>query len=221
MVAPNLRVGRGLMDCCSKHCGLLFCGGAIRGEFVARSHKTGPAISGIPPYLNHPRLGENRQFSTPRPGRIRWNPDRATRQCLLYRCCMPLDEDKLALGSTLGATIFAAHLSSWYAEAMQYALFGPFVPTCRDCLADGDRRSPGWLPPTCRDCLADGDRRSPGWLPPTCRDCLADGDRRSPGWLPFPRRPGKSGNFPPQVPDFQCVILRGGRGCGCLQPQAV
>lgn len=117
-------------------------------------------------------------ISTPRPGRILWNPDRAKLQCLLDRCCMPVDEYELALGSTLGSVIFAAHLSSWYAEGMLYALSGPSVPTCRDCLADGDRRSPGWLP--------------------------------------FHPWPGKSGNFPSQVPDFPRSILRGREGVRVL-----
>ena len=68
MVAPNLRVGRGLMNCCSKHCGLLFCSGAICWECVARSHKTGPAISGIPPHLHRPRPGKSRTFPPQGPG---------------------------------------------------------------------------------------------------------------------------------------------------------
>ena len=48
---------------------------------------------------------------------------------------------------------------------------------------------------------------------PACRDFPADVDRRSPGWrffsVSFPR-PGKSGSFPPQVPDFQRFTFEGG-----------
>ena len=48
---------------------------------------------------------------------------------------------------------------------------------------------------------------------PACRDFPTDVDRRSPGWrffsVSFPR-PGKSGSFPPQVPDFQRFTFEGG-----------
>ena len=114
--------------------------------------------------------------------RVLWNPDRAKLQFLLGRCCMPLDEYKRALGATLGGTIFTVHLSSWYVETMQHELFGADVPTCREFLADVDRRSPGWRFFS----------------------------------VSFPR-PGKSGNFPPQVPDFQRFRFEGG---GDVQPLA-
>ena len=48
---------------------------------------------------------------------------------------------------------------------------------------------------------------------PTCREFLADVARRYPGWRQSPTSsssPGKSGNFPPQVPNFPRFSFEGG-----------